>query len=273
MSSKIKFSIISVVYNRVSTIENMIKSVIAQDYDDIEFIIIDGKSTDGTVEVLKRYDKYITFWSSEPDNGIYDAMNKGIIKATGDYIQFIGSDDCFLNSRVISSIAQEICDSADIFSSRVICVDEACNYEKDFGHYEASFGQYKFPWIQHGGAFVKLGVAKKYIFDTEYKVAADLKFILQCVIDPDIYIQYSDIQSIYFAMSGFSSEQNNDLCMFENQKIMDELGIDCCVKKTSRLKKLIKSTSLFAYYQKVRKIYSISWRKHECGNSWCRWCR
>ena len=86
-------SVVTVSYNAVSTIEQTIISVLNQMYSNIEYIIIDGGSTDGTVDIIKRYDDKIAYWRSEPDRGIYDAMNKGILQAKGEWIYFIGASD------------------------------------------------------------------------------------------------------------------------------------------------------------------------------------
>ena len=86
-------TIITVSYNAVKTIEDTIVSVLGQTYNNIEYIIIDGGSTDGTLDIIKKYQDKITYWVSEPDKGIYDAMNKGIAKANGELIGIINSDD------------------------------------------------------------------------------------------------------------------------------------------------------------------------------------
>ena len=86
-----KISVVTVSYNAVETIEETILSIINQTYDKVEYIIIDGGSTDGTVDIIKKYADHLAYWVSEPDKGIYDAMNKGIDVATGDYINFMNS--------------------------------------------------------------------------------------------------------------------------------------------------------------------------------------
>lgn len=95
-------SVVTVSYNAVSTIEQTILSVINQTYPNIEYIIIDGGSTDGTVNIIKKYTDKIAFWVSEPDKGIYDAMNKGIRIATGDWINFMNSGDRFAQTEVLT---------------------------------------------------------------------------------------------------------------------------------------------------------------------------
>ena len=100
-----KISIITVCYNSASTIERAIKSVLSQDYSNIEYIIIDGGSTDGTVEIINKYKDKITQFVSEKDEGIYDAMNKGIALATGDIVGILNSDDFYADNFILSEIA------------------------------------------------------------------------------------------------------------------------------------------------------------------------
>jgi len=100
-------SIITVVYNNKEKIEKTINSVINQNYPNIEYIIIDGNSTDGTVDIIKKYDQVIDFWVSEPDEGISDAFNKGLILALGSYIQILNSGDTFLNEDILKDIIKD----------------------------------------------------------------------------------------------------------------------------------------------------------------------
>ena len=106
-----KISVITVVFNAVDTIEDTIKSVMAQDYRDIEHIVIDGGSTDGTMDVVNQYREYLAMVMSEPDNGIYDAMNKGIDLATGDIIGNLNADDWYADNACLlytSDAADEV---------------------------------------------------------------------------------------------------------------------------------------------------------------------
>ena len=105
---KPKISIITVCYNAVELIEKTIQSVLSQSYDNIEYIIIDGKSTDGTVEVIQRYAGRLAHWSSEPDGGIFDAMNKGLGLATGEWVNFMNAGDWFYDDDVVAQIVEKI---------------------------------------------------------------------------------------------------------------------------------------------------------------------
>lgn len=107
MNHKI-ISIITVTYNCVNTLEQTILSIIDQNFNNFEYIIIDGGSTDGTIEIIKKYKKNITFWISEPDNGIYDAMNKGIKLSTGQFVQFLNAGDIYFNSNSLYDIYEHL---------------------------------------------------------------------------------------------------------------------------------------------------------------------
>ncbi len=99
------FSIITVNYNNKEGLKQTIESVILQSFRDFEFIVIDGGSTDGSIDVLKEYNSQINYWVSEPDRGIYHAMNKGILQAKGDYLNFMNSGDCFYDKDVLLKVA------------------------------------------------------------------------------------------------------------------------------------------------------------------------
>ncbi len=115
MSSNLKISIITVSSNSVITIRDTIESILSQDYKNIEYIIIDAGSKDGTLDIIKGYEDHISYFISEADNGIYDGMNKGIAAATGDVVGILNSDDFYPNSFAISNVVRtfekERCDA------------------------------------------------------------------------------------------------------------------------------------------------------------------
>ena len=105
-----KLSIITINLNNAQGLEKTIKSVVSQTYSDYEYIIIDGASTDGSVDVIQEYRNKITYWVSEPDTGIYNAMNKGILKATGEYCQFLNSGDILVDNNVTERMLSDMPD-------------------------------------------------------------------------------------------------------------------------------------------------------------------
>jgi len=108
-------SVITVVRNDIAHIECTIQSVLSQTYPHIEYIIIDGASTDGTLEIIKKFQSHLAYWISEPDKGLYDAMNKGLKKATGDYVCFLNSGDQFLSERTIAEMFHNADPTIDLF--------------------------------------------------------------------------------------------------------------------------------------------------------------
>ena len=172
---KTKISIITVVYNAAAVLEETILSVLQQDYPHIEYIIIDGGSTDGSVDIIRKYSDRIAYWVSEPDAGVYDAMNKGIRKATGDWINFMNAGDRFFHPRTLSTVFENNnYKGYDILYGNVIIVSRSGVYL----HLEAGKAdQLKncMPFC-HQTVFVRTELAKTYLFDTTFKIAADYKF-------------------------------------------------------------------------------------------------
>ena len=111
-SFSLKVSIVTVSYNCEATIEQTIQSVLSQDYDNVEYIIIDGGSTDGTIEIIRRYESNIAYWNSEPDRGISDAFNKGINCCTGEIVGILNADDLYLPGTV-STVVQAFQDNPE----------------------------------------------------------------------------------------------------------------------------------------------------------------
>ncbi|MCR5146562.1 MAG: glycosyltransferase [Clostridia bacterium] len=134
MEKKLKISVVTVVFNGEKTLEKTIQSVINQTYENIEYLIIDGGSSDSTVDIIKKYESKISFWKSEADKGIYDAMNKGLVQATGDFIIFLGADDLFVDREVVQNFVKKICcDSYDyIYYGNVIKTSNYAIYDGFF---------------------------------------------------------------------------------------------------------------------------------------------
>lgn len=175
----LKVSIITVVYNNEFTIADAIESVLSQDYNDIEYIIVDGNSTDRTLSIVNQYRDRITKIISEKDNGIYDAMNKGIHSATGDIIGILNSDDLYNDRYVISNVVETFYDKPDIGAiyGDLYYVD-AKNPQKIVRHwvsklyYNNFFEDGEVP--PHPTFFIKRTIYDEVkVFDLTYKLAAD----------------------------------------------------------------------------------------------------
>jgi glycosyltransferase involved in cell wall biosynthesis len=172
-------SIITVSYNAVSTIEQTILSVINQGFEDYEYIIIDGGSTDGTIEIIEKYQDRITFWVSEPDKGIYDAMNKGIKIGKGELVSLLNSDDWYEKDALII-VANNFYSNpnVDVFHGLLRIINIA-NDEPSMicGHYNSNLYD---GMIEHPTCFVKRELFEKVGgFDLSYKSAADYDWMLR----------------------------------------------------------------------------------------------
>lgn len=174
--NKPKVSVVTVSYNAVSSIESTILSVINQTYSNIEYIIIDGGSRDGTVEIIKKYASRISYWISEPDKGIYDAMNKGIDKANGEWVNFMNAGDSFYEVSTIESFMDKVSLSADIaYGDTMILYSMGKVLEKakplNLIKERMVFG--------HQATFVKAYLLKQFKFDTSYRSSGDYHFFYQ----------------------------------------------------------------------------------------------
>lgn len=167
-NNKIKISVVTVCYNAVDTIEETIKSVINQSYDNVEYIIIDGGSTDGTADIIKKYSDQIAYWISEPDKGIYDAMNKGIDVATGEYVNFMNAGDTFVdNTTVEKAMALFPKDIDVIFGDSIVKDSDGSLYYKECNSNPDLI--LRGPTYRHGSSFVKTSVHKALKFDLSKK--------------------------------------------------------------------------------------------------------
>jgi glycosyltransferase involved in cell wall biosynthesis len=179
-------TVITAVLNGENTLERTIQSVIGQDYKNIEYIIIDGGSADGTLDIVKKYEHAIDYWISENDGGIYDAMNKGLEASSGEWIYFLGSDDCLVAHNVLNTIAQKLFSVPDNYN--IVYGDVAIvNFKKEI---LLRIGE---PWtpkmerrfrqkmcICHQGIFHRRELfAKNGLYDKSYKISGDYELLLR----------------------------------------------------------------------------------------------
>lgn len=199
-----KISLITVCYNSISTIEKTIVSVLRQRYGDIEYIIVDGGSYDGTVETIKKYQNNIACWISEPDEGIYDAMNKGLRCATGDIVAFINSDDYYVNDDIIGRIVSYFADETiDVVAGRINCrINERMLPEKKMSCEEEDIHVQMIYF--HPAMFVRREIYEKIgMFNTKYRIAADYEWTLRAHNAGISFKQVPDI-CVNFSMNGIS---------------------------------------------------------------------
>ncbi len=195
------------VYNGAASIEKCMQSVFMQDYSNIEYLIIDGKSTDGTNAIIDKYKNKIDYHITEKDAGIYDAMNKGINAATGDFILFLNADDVYANSQVISRFANLAAQNkADIVLTGV----KIFRNKKLFRVYKAAgFKKWMFLFGHqppHPGVLCKATLLKQLNgFDTSFKIAGDFDLLLRLFDLPNCKAVFSKHFSVNMQHGGASS--------------------------------------------------------------------
>lgn len=199
-------TIITVTYNADRYLSQTIESIISQTYKHIEYIIIDGGSTDKTLDIIKKYEKYISFWTSEPDDGIYDAMNKGISKATGEYIAFINADD-WLESDAVKLVANA---SKDGDIGYIYGDLNQIRDDKLIGVHVADLSRHKQNTpIGHQALWVKSDILKDMPFDMRYRIMSDYDSMVR-LIKSGVSHRYIPKSLANFRKEGFSDISNPD---------------------------------------------------------------
>lgn len=205
-----RVSIITVSYNSEQTIEETILSVLNQSYKNIEYIIIDGNSADNTKNIINKYRDKISQFISEPDNGIYDAMNKGIEKASGDIIGILNSDDTYAYDNVINDVVEKItCDNTDSLYANLVYVDRnnTDNITRTWIAGKYQHNKFLKGWMPpHPTFFVKKEIYNNYgCFNTNFKSSADYELMLRFIHKNKISISYLDKVIIKMKSGGQSN--------------------------------------------------------------------
>lgn len=205
-------SIVTAVFNGEKYLEETIQSVINQTNDNVEYIIIDGGSTDRTLDIIKRYEDKIDHWISEPDDGIYDAWNKGISLARGSWIGFLGADDIYMEDALLN-YAEKISEDANIeyISTQVVLCDEFKQKIRVFGSQWNWDDFSKYMNVAHVGSLHKISLYEKYgLYDLSFKMCGDYELLLRA---KDILkTGYINKISAYMRCGGVS---NNNIKIFE----------------------------------------------------------
>ena len=213
-----QISVAIVTYNCISTLSEAIDSVLDQDYDNVELVIVDGASDDGTVELI-RSKKGPIKWISEKDKGIYDAMNKALNMASGDFLIFLGSDDHFITNNTLSKVVSYITDTTYIYYGNVLRSQTIDVYCKKFNKFKLASKN-----ICHQSIFYPRTIYKKYQYKIDYRLNADYYYNLN--LWGDCHFVYVPVVVSYYSQNGESSNAIDKT--FEKDKgriVFSNLGI------------------------------------------------
>lgn len=211
-----RYSIITINYNDKDGLKSTIISVLNQTNTDYEFIIIDGGSTDGSIDVIQKYTNNITYWISEKDHGVYHAMNKGVAQAHGDYLIFMNSGDCFHAPDILSSIGEF---KEDIICGKVLKGDSTW----PSGHHKPTISLVDLMRgsLPHQAMFIKRELLVKHPYDEKYKILSDWKFCIEAIVFDNCSFRNIDIIIADYDTSGISTNSNG-LLPKERELILKE---------------------------------------------------
>ena len=243
-----KVSIVTVCYNSVKTISHTIESVLAQIYPQIEYIIVDGSSTDGTVDIIKSFEDRISVIISEPDHGIYDAINKGIKLSTGSIIGILNSDDFFTDNHVIEQVVEAFSNKEiDAVFGDVQFVNST-NTSKILRYYSSKkFSPAKFRYgfmPAHPSFYIKRELFEKFgYYKTDYKIGADFELLIRFLYINHIKYKYLEMPFVNMRTGGVSNKS-----IFSNYTLNKEIARACSENG-------IKTNLFFIYSKYFIKIF------------------
>jgi len=207
INEQVLVSIITVVYNGEKYLEQTIKSVINQTYKNIEYIIIDGGSTDGTLDIIKKYEKHISYWVSEPDKGLYDAMNKGIGIAKGELIGMINSDDWYELDAVELMVNAYVSNpTKSIFHADRYDVHE--DGKRTVKKFHSSIFKFKYYGMtyNHPSMFITKEEYNKHLYNVNLRALSDYQFVLETFLRNETSLYYLNQPLVNYRLDGISAQ-------------------------------------------------------------------
>jgi glycosyltransferase involved in cell wall biosynthesis len=220
----VKLSVITVNLNNRDGLNKTIRSVINQTFTDYEYIVIDGGSIDGSIDVIKESEKKINYWVSEPDNGIYSAMNKGIHKARGEYLLFLNSGDWLVNNEVLFKVFKESQTADIIYGHMHFASDGKLSLRRAAEEHQLSLSYFFNNSLCHPATFIARRLFDCRLYDDGFRISADKKFFIEQIILNDCSIQRIDEIISIFNTSGMSYRLENKIMLKEeNERIFTQL--------------------------------------------------
>ncbi len=212
-----KVSVITINFNNVVGLKTTFESVINQNFTEFEYLLIDGDSTDGSKEFLEENSEKIDFWVSEKDQGVYDAMNKGILNSNGDFLIFLNSGDFFSGT---DSISKMIVNSQgeDLVYGNILVQESGKSWIKKYPN-RLNFRYFYFESLPHPACLISRRLFEQHgLYDTTLKIASDWKFFLLAVARNNCTYKYVDEAISTFSLDGLSSNKDNRLLLANERK-------------------------------------------------------
>lgn len=256
-----KLSVITINYNNAEGLQKTIESVIGQQFSDYEYIVIDGGSTDRSKEIIERYSNKITYWVSEPDNGLYHAMNKGIGVSKGKYLHFLNSGDYYASKDVLNTVFSRE------YTEPFVRGIQICDYGSyqikwtNLGNRDVTLYDMYVNTMLHEATFIRRDMFEKYgLYDETLRIVSDWKLFLKAILGGE-KTAFVDSELIVFEMDGVSTNKSHgELHLKERKEVLNELMPHNMITDYERIRVLeadsyisglIKSNKLYLFIFKI----------------------
>ena len=215
-----KLSIITINLNNITGLQKTFESIFEQLFPDFEYIVIDGGSTDGSKELIEKNEEKLSYWLSEKDSGVYHAMNKGIKKATGDYLLFLNSGDYLINKSILQEVSDKLDGKEIIYGDVFLIMSDTKSWTGVYPD-KLSFQHFVDGSLPHPGSFIKRNLFDKVgYFDENIKIVADWKFFLDAICRYNASYKHIDKTISVFYHDGISSiSQNQEIMANEKRSV------------------------------------------------------
>jgi len=259
-----KLSIITINLNNAEGLRKTIVSVVSQTFTDYEFIVIDGGSTDGSVEVIKQYADRISYWVSEPDRGVFHAMNKGIMQAKGDYCQFLNSGDWLIEPNGLQYVFEQ-----NPVEDIVYCDEQTENGPRIYAD-KLTYFIFFMESITHQAAFIKRVLFSTFgLYNEEHKIVSDWEFYLKTLFKAQCTYRHIPYFLVFFDDTGMSenpefqkihdAEREKVLkkeypMMYDDYQELLMLKKEISIQNRSRLIQFVRQIQSSGFYQRIRRL-------------------
>lgn len=242
-----KLSIITINLNNSNGLQKSIESVVSQNFEDYEYLIVDGGSIDDSKNVILKFANKISFWISEPDKGIYNAMNKGILRAKGEYLLFLNSGDCLENENVLHDVFSEDRTADIIYGHLNLSGEDGIKVHRAIDEKKLSLTYFFNDSLGHSSTFISKKLFVNDLYDESFSIAADKKFFIEKIIQRNCSIQKVDLIIANFNLNGISNNpRNQNKIREENNRIFNNI-LPPRIAKDYELNLLVKNSILLKY--------------------------
>jgi glycosyltransferase involved in cell wall biosynthesis len=250
----LQLSIITINYNNASGLKKTIDSVVQQSFKDIEYIVIDGGSSDESKSIIEQNTNAINFWVSEKDNGIYDAMNKGIQHASGEYILFLNSGDCLYNENVLKTAIPYFKSKKAIYYGNLILETNKDKVEH-FAPHQINLDFLLNSTFWHPCTFIQSQLFKQFgHYNTDFKICGDYEFFIRCLIHPNIETEYLNQFITLFDGNGISNNKTFEMQQTNERELAWQINLSPIIIDSIKSQNAFRRSKYANVIQTIQKL-------------------